>query len=112
MFDTNYKMCRNSGGHRHGTESGEPTAGTWEWFSLMDEAFVQPPCLIASAWDENPSVSKPVSTDSVPSEADDTSEPESCVRVTEPGPAKRNGRMLCWSCMRRPSEMRPGRQES
>ncbi|KAK7909408.1 hypothetical protein WMY93_014092 [Mugilogobius chulae] len=37
-----------------GTETGEATAATWKWYSLMDEAIgsrpsVQPPCLIASS---------------------------------------------------------------
>ena len=56
-----------------GTESGESTAGNWKWFSLMDEAIggrpsIQPPCLIASAWGENPPVSVSASPDSVPPE--------------------------------------------
>ena len=42
-----------------GTEDGKPTAATWAWFILMDEALgqsaaVSPPCLIASIQDENP----------------------------------------------------------
>lgn len=71
-----------------GTESGEPTAVTWKWFSLMDEAIggrpsIQPPCLITSAWGENPSISASASLDSVPSEpGSQTPEPE------EPGPSK------------------------
>lgn len=66
----------------NGTESEEPTAGTWwsqKWFFLMDETkggrpSIQPPCLIASAWGENPSVSNSVSPDSVPPDSD-TPEP-------------------------------------
>lgn len=66
-----------------GTESGEPTATTWKWFSLMDEAIggwpsIQPPCLNALARGENPPVSASASPDSVPLEAE-----------TEPGPSKR-----------------------
>ena len=77
-----------------GTESGEATAGNWKWFSLMDEAIggrpsIQPPCLIASAWGENPPVPASASPDSVPPEqesqgVDQESEPES-----EPAPPKR-----------------------
>ena len=58
-----------------GTESGESTAGNWKWFSPMDEAIggrpsIQPPCLIASAWGENPPVSASASPDSVPPESE------------------------------------------
>lgn len=80
-----------------GTESGEATAGNWKWFSLMDEAIggrpsIQPPCLIASAWGENPPVPASASPDSVPPEqesqgVDQESEPES-----EPAPPKRQRR--------------------
>ena len=63
-----------------GTESGEATAGNWKWFSLMDEAIggrpsIQPPCLIASAWGENPPVPASASPDSVDQESESESEP-------------------------------------
>ena len=63
-----------------GTESGEATAGIWKWFSLMDEAIggrpsIQPPCLIASAWGENPPVPASASPDSVDQESESESEP-------------------------------------
>ncbi|KAJ4948459.1 hypothetical protein JOQ06_019993 [Pogonophryne albipinna] len=42
-----------------GTRDGKPTAATWPWFVLMDEALgqsaaVSPPCLIASIQEDNP----------------------------------------------------------
>ncbi|KAF3844425.1 hypothetical protein F7725_007588 [Dissostichus mawsoni] len=44
---------------RTGHEDGKPTAATWPWFVLMDEALgqsaaVSPPCLIASIQEDNP----------------------------------------------------------
>ena len=80
-----------------GTESGEATAATWKWFSLMDEALgrspsIAPPCLIASAWGENPpaSASASASPDSVPTEPEPVEEVESAAE--ESGPSKRQRR--------------------
>lgn len=63
-----------------GTETGEATAASWKWFSLMDEAIgsrpsVTPPCLIASAWEESPSTSAASSVSmSQPQEQDEDGE--------------------------------------
>ncbi|KAK9953297.1 hypothetical protein ABG768_017302 [Culter alburnus] len=64
-----------------GTESGESTAGTWKWFSLMDEAIggrpsIQPPILIASS-EENSIVPAVSSPDSVPKESEQQDRRES-----------------------------------
>ncbi|XP_060789318.1 uncharacterized protein LOC132894074 [Neoarius graeffei] len=55
---TKYKECKcpRSG---QGTEDGKPTAATWPWFALMDEALGQlasfsPPCPIASIPEDKP----------------------------------------------------------
>ncbi|XP_034552575.1 uncharacterized protein LOC117822059 isoform X1 [Notolabrus celidotus] len=74
-----------------GTESGEATAGTWKWFSLMDEAIggrpsIRPPCLIASAWGDNSLVSQPESPDSVPSDSE--REPERGTEEAGPAPKR------------------------
>ncbi|XP_041860932.1 uncharacterized protein LOC121652269 [Melanotaenia boesemani] len=62
-----------------GTETEEPTAASWKWFSLMDEAIgskpsVRPPCLIASSWEESPSTSVAPSSVSVPHDEEDEGE--------------------------------------
>ncbi|KAK7939598.1 hypothetical protein WMY93_002924 [Mugilogobius chulae] len=64
-----------------GTETGETTAATWKWYSLMDEAIgsrpsVQPPCLIASSRGEGPSTSAASSQVSVPQEQEDEEDEE------------------------------------
>ncbi|KAK7877440.1 hypothetical protein WMY93_031860 [Mugilogobius chulae] len=64
-----------------GTETGETTAATWKWYSLMDEAIgsrpsVQPPWLTASSRGEGPSTSAASSQVSVPQEQEDEEQDE------------------------------------
>lgn len=65
-----------------GTETGESTAASWKWYSLMDEAIgsrpsISPPCLFASSWEECPSTSAASSSVSVPPENEEDDEGES-----------------------------------
>ncbi|XP_034066409.1 uncharacterized protein LOC117542692 [Gymnodraco acuticeps] len=55
---TKYKECKCPASGQ-GTDDGKPTAATWPWFVLMDEALGQsaaglPPGLIASIKEDNP----------------------------------------------------------
>ncbi|CAL8238150.1 unnamed protein product, partial [Merluccius merluccius] len=49
---TKYKECKCPASGQ-GTEDGKPTAGTWRWYSLMDEILgcspsVSPPVIVGS----------------------------------------------------------------
>lgn len=61
----------------------------------MDEAIrgspsTQPPCLVASAWGESPSVSDSVSPESMPPDSgSDTPKPGKVTGIEEPGLPKR-----------------------